>query len=108
MATFFRETAEGVAISIRLTPRSSSDAIEGVEETADGRTHLKARVRAVPEDGKANKALEKLLAKALGLPPRDVSVTSGATSRLKTVSVAGRPDDLSVAIAGLVGQPGGT
>ncbi|CUX32523.1 hypothetical protein AGR6A_Cc190068 [Agrobacterium sp. NCPPB 925] len=37
--------------------------IDGVEQDADGNAHLKARVSAVPEDGKANKALIVLLAK---------------------------------------------
>ncbi|WP_163265315.1 DUF167 family protein [Chelativorans alearense] len=93
--SFFRLTAEGVEVSVRLTPKSSKDAVEGVAETADGRCHLKARVRAVPEDGKANKALEKLLAKWLGMPTRDVSLVTGATSRLKTLYIAGDPQALA-------------
>jgi uncharacterized protein (TIGR00251 family) len=104
MSAFFRETGDGISLSVRLTPRSSADAIEGVETTADGRAHLKARVRAVPEDGKANKALEKLVAKALRLPPRDVAVTAGTTSRLKTLAIAGDPAELSKALLALAGR----
>ncbi|WEX09930.1 DUF167 family protein [Chelativorans sp. AA-79] len=85
----FRESKNGVELFVRLTPKSSADAVEGIAEGPDGRSYLKARVRAVPEDGKANEALERLLAKWLGVAPRDVSVTAGATSRLKTVSVSG-------------------
>lgn len=106
MDAFFRETGDGIALSVRLTPRSSADAIEGVETAADGRAHLKARVRAVPEDGKANKALEKLVAKALRLPPRDVTVTSGTTSRLKTLSVTGDPARLAKALLDVAGRSG--
>jgi uncharacterized protein len=77
---------------VRLTPKSVKDAIEGVEETDDGRFHLKARVRAVPEHGKANAALVKLL----GIAARDVTIAAGATSRLKQVRISGDPDELAL------------
>ena len=56
---------------------------------------LAARVRADAEKGKANQALEKLIADWLGVSPSQVSVVGGATSRLKTVSVAGDPRQLA-------------
>lgn len=98
-ASCFRQTKDGLEIFVRLTPRSSKDAIEAVEKGPDGRSYLKARVRAVPEDGKANRALEKLMAKRLRAAQRDVSVVAGTTSRLKTVLVSGKAEDL---IAGLI------
>ena len=55
---------------------------------------LKARVRAVPEDGKANEALLRLIAKALDVPRRDLDVASGATSRTKVVRFARADDEL--------------
>ena len=82
-------TADGVVLLVRLTPRGGRDAIEGVEELADGRSVLKARVRAAASEGEANAALVKLLAKALGVPPRDVRLVAGATARLKRVHVTG-------------------
>ena len=82
-------TADGVVVLVRLTPRGGRDAIEGVEELADGRSVLKARVRAAASEGEANAALVKLLAKALGVPPRDVRLVAGATARLKRVHVTG-------------------
>ncbi len=82
-------------VSVRLTPKAAKDTLEGAEALADGRVVLKARVRAVPEKGAANKALEALLAKALGLAKSAVSVESGQTSRLKTVLVAGEPKELT-------------
>ena len=84
-ASCFRARPDGLDLFVRLTPKSSSDAIEGVGEAADGSVHLVARVRAVPEKGAANAALERLLAVRFGLPKSAVSVVSGATSRLKTV-----------------------
>ncbi|UXN61992.1 DUF167 family protein [Phyllobacterium zundukense] len=95
----FRKERDGITLFVRLTPKSAKDAIEGVEETDDGRSHLKARVRAVPEDGRANAALVKLLAKQLDLSARDVTIAAGATSRLKQVRISGDPDELALKLA---------
>ncbi|WP_374684824.1 DUF167 family protein [Mesorhizobium sp. J428] len=89
MERVVRLSAGRIDIRVRLTPKSSADRIEGVAAASDGSTHLAARVRAVPEKGAANAALERLVAEWLGVPGRTVSVTGGATSRIKTVSVAG-------------------
>jgi len=101
---FFRPHDKGLDVHVRLTPRSSKDALEGVESTADGRTHLAARVRAVPEKGAANTALEKLLASSLGIARSDVSVVAGGTSRLKTVRLAGDAADLARRLEKLIGR----
>jgi uncharacterized protein YggU (UPF0235/DUF167 family) len=85
----FKADAKGVTLRVRLTPRGGRDAIEGIETLADGSVVLKARVSAAPEKGLANAALEKLLAKALGVPKSSVEVVAGETARLKTVRVAG-------------------
>lgn len=81
--------AGAVALTVRLTPKGGRDAIDGVETLSDGRCVLKARVRAAPSEGEANDALCRMLAKALGVPPRDVSVSAGATSRIKRLTIAG-------------------
>ncbi|HCE22169.1 MAG TPA: hypothetical protein DF282_06600, partial [Hyphomonas sp.] len=49
----------------RVQPNASADRVETWETDAAGRTYLKVRVRAVPEGGKANAAVEKLIAKWL-------------------------------------------
>lgn len=95
MAEFFRPHDKGLDIFLRLTPRASRDAIGKVEEGADGRTHLAARVRAVPEKGAANAALEKLVSAFLDVPTSSVTVVSGATARLKTVRVTGPAAELA-------------
>lgn len=81
--------ADGVTLTVRLTPKGGRDAIDGVEELADGRAALGARVRAVPAEGEANAALIRLIAKAMGVPPRDVSLAAGATGRLKRLAISG-------------------
>ena len=98
---FFTAFDGGLRVSVRLTPKSSRDAIDGVKTAADGNAHLAARVRAVPENGKANKALELLLAKMLGVPKSAVSVTGGQTSRLKTVAVTCEADERDALVSKL-------
>lgn len=49
----------------------------------------RARVAAAPERGRANRALEELLAAALGLPRGQVAVVAGRSSRRKVVEVEG-------------------
>jgi uncharacterized protein len=85
------QTADGVALDVRLTPRGGRDAIEGVENRADGRVVLKARVRAAPFEGQANDALCRLIARALGLAPRQVEIAAGASARIKRLRIAGDP-----------------
>jgi len=92
---------DGIDLFVRLTPKSALDRLEGAETSADGRSHLKARVRAVPENGAANKTLEKLVAKALGVPASAVSVIAGGTSRLKTLRILGDPKVLSQRVEAL-------
>ncbi|MDX8500307.1 DUF167 family protein [Mesorhizobium sp. VK4C] len=89
MSAPFRLRGDGIDLYVRLTPKAALDRIESVETAADGRSHLKARVRAVPENGAANAALERMVAKALGVPGSAVSVVAGGTSRLKTLRVLG-------------------
>ena len=86
--------ANGIRVRVRLTPKSSRDAVEGLEQTADGPA-IKVRVRAAPEKGEANAALAKALAKWLGVPKSRVELVGGAQSRLKTLLVSGNAAELS-------------
>ncbi|MBS0244275.1 MAG: DUF167 domain-containing protein [Proteobacteria bacterium] len=79
---------DGLLIRIRLTPKAQTDLVVGLEATADGPA-LKARVRAVPEDGAANAAAERLLADWLGVAKSNVKLASGGKSRVKTLHVSG-------------------
>ena len=99
----FRLRPDGLDLFVRLTPKAAVDRLEGLEVTADGRGHLKARVRAVPEKGAANAALEKLVARALDLPASNVSVNAGGTSRLKVLRIGGDPVTLAEAVRALTG-----
>lgn len=66
-----------------------------MEKTADGSVQLKAYVTTVPEDGKANKTLIKMLAKSCKLQVSKISVASGATNRNKQLLIEGETLELS-------------
>ena len=77
-----------VIVRVRLTPKSSVEGVDGVAPCAEGLA-LSARVRAVPAEGEANAALEKLIARWLDVPKSTVRVTAGARSRLKSLTISG-------------------
>lgn len=93
LATTMTQTAEHtLELRIKVVPGSSRDRIAGL--LGD---RLKVAVSAPPEGGKANKAVCKLLASALGVPTRDVSVTAGHTQPQKTTTILGVTVDQAVA-----------
>ena len=96
-----RVTGDLITFQVRLTPKGGRDAVEGWTEGADGTAHLKARVRAVPENGKANAALVALLAASLDVPKSAVRIASGATARLKRVEIIGNAATLAARLEGL-------
>jgi uncharacterized protein len=98
VAACYRTRPDGLDLFVRLTPKASTDAIDGVQAAADGAIHLAARVRAVPDKGAANAALERLLADKLDLPRRAACVVAGSTSRLKTVRLTGDTAEIIEAI----------
>lgn len=79
----------GVTLAVKLTPKAAKDALVRIEEDADGKPRLKATVTAIPEKGKANTALIKLLSKKLGLPKTSIELIAGDQSRLKTILLKG-------------------
>jgi len=85
-------------LHVRLTPKGGRDSVDGIEQLADGRSVLKARVRAAASDGEANEALVRLMAKTLDVPPRDVTLAAGAASRIKRLAIAGEPAKLAAAL----------
>ncbi len=70
-------------LHVHVTPRASRDTVAGFDDAG----RLKVRVTAPPAEGAANEAVTKLLAKALRIPPRDIILVRGATSREKHLEV---------------------
>ena len=77
-------TPAGVSIHVYIAPRASANRVLGVHGGA-----LKVALAAPPVEGAANRALVAFLAKSLGVPRSAVALTSGQTSRKKTVAVSG-------------------
>lgn len=71
----------GTTIALRVTPKASRNVI-----TRDG-DDLRIYVTTVPENGKANTAVTKLLAKALGIPKSSLTLIRGETSRDKVFQI---------------------
>lgn len=69
-------------LSVHVTPRAGKDEAHGWRGF-----ELAVRVTAAPEDGKANAAVCRVLAKALGVPKSSVRVIAGGTSRHKVVDL---------------------
>jgi len=88
---------------VRLTPKARAERIEGTILDGDGQLRLKIAVTAPPEDGKANSALIKLLAKKLRVPPSTLSIVGGHTQRLKVVHVAGDASELARRVSRVLG-----
>lgn len=76
-------------LRVKLKPRCHKDAINSIDEAG----LLTASVTASPVQGAANKALEALLAKELGVPKTYVLVVRGHTARVKTIEIAGMTDE---------------
>ncbi|MBO9534369.1 MAG: DUF167 domain-containing protein [Solirubrobacteraceae bacterium] len=74
-----------VRLAVRVTPRAKRPGLAG--RRADG--VLLVRVGAPPEDGRANSEVCAVVARAIGVRPRDVTVVIGPTSRDKVLEVAG-------------------
>jgi len=103
-ARLWTVAAGGLTVSARLTPKGGRDAIEGIEQLADGRVVLKARVRAAASEGEANAALVRLIAATLDIAPRRVTLTAGATARIKRLMIEGDAAALAAALEKVVQQ----
>lgn len=90
--------AEGVRLAVRLTPKAGRDGIEGLKPTADGGVELAVKVTAVPENGKANDALLRLLAKRVKLPVSALRLVAGMTDRHKQILIGGDAAALDAAL----------
>jgi uncharacterized protein (TIGR00251 family) len=69
---------------VRVVPRASRSELVGEHDGA-----LRVRIAAPPVDGAANDELVRLLARTFGVTRNAVEITSGQTSKLKTVQVFG-------------------
>lgn len=79
-----RESGGRILLDLKVSPAASRDAILGLYGE-----RLKVSVRAPPERGRANRAVEELLRRSLGLDRGTVGLFSGEVSSVKTFEVTG-------------------
>jgi hypothetical protein len=77
-------TPTGIVLFVRVISRASKSAIDGTRGDA-----LLVRLKAPPVDGAANAELIRVIAAALDVPARNVSIASGEHARQKRVAVTG-------------------
>jgi len=93
-------TPDGLLLRVKAQPGARKNGVTG---THDGR--LKVAVTQAAEKGKANAALQKVLAAALGLKKSQIELTAGPTSALKTFRLTGLDaDELSKRINAILDQ----
>ena len=97
--------ADGIALTVRLTPKGGRDAVDGIECLADGRAfsrcgcgRRRARVRPTARCSGCWHAV-------LGVPSRDVVLLSGETSRIKRLLIRGDASALAVSLAQYFAHP---
>ena len=73
-------------------PNSSLTKVSGRAQTPEGEDCIKINVTAIPEKGKANKALLAFLAKTLSVPKTCLEITSGETDRYKKIEISTKKD----------------
>ncbi len=100
MTGCWRVVADGVAVAVKVQPRSRRPGLQGTAPSAAG-TRLRIGVSEAAEDGRANRAACATLARALGLPAGRVRVAAGAASREKTLLVDGDPAAILAGLAAL-------
>jgi uncharacterized protein len=97
---FWRATADGVTLMMKVQPKSRRPGLQGVAPGVDGE-RLRLGVTEAAEGGRANDAVRALIADILHLPRSAVTIIAGATSRKKTVRVLGDPAALADRLAAL-------
>jgi uncharacterized protein len=101
----WRVASAGIKMLVRATPKSAREGVDGLIATPQGPA-LAVRVRAAPDKGEANRAIERLVAEWLGVPKSRVAVPAGAKARIKTVEIAGDAARLAALIEARLGRRG--
>jgi uncharacterized protein (TIGR00251 family) len=91
----FDDAADGsFLVSVRAQPGARTSGVTGIHDGA-----LRIRVREPADRGRANAAIGRELAAALGLRPAQVTMTSGGSSRAKRFRIEGcTRDELRAAL----------
>jgi len=89
LPALYSEGKDGLYLNVHAQPGARRAQLRGLHGDA-----VKIAIGEVAQDGKANKAIVQVIAKAVNLPVSDVKITSGMTSRRKRVLLRGNSDTL--------------
>ncbi len=89
-------------MTLRVTPGASRTGFAGLADTANGGRALKLSVTAVAEEGRANDAVIKFLAKTWRVPKSGLTLVAGVTDRNKIIHVSGSPEHLMPRLIGVL------
>jgi uncharacterized protein (TIGR00251 family) len=90
-----QERDGALLFTVRVVPRASRSCVAGEHDGA-----LRVCLIAPPVNGAANEELVRLLARSLGLPPRDVEITGGHSSKVKQIRARGAARERLESLAG--------
>ena len=85
----FTQTETDIRVSIRLTPNAAKDRFDKIVADAKGEGVLRIAVTATPEQGRANKALIRFLAKQWRIPKTSMTLIRGTKDRNKVLTIDG-------------------
>lgn len=71
-------------LELSVTPRAATDRVGPFRDGV-----LRVRVTRPPADGEANRAVLRLVARAIGLPVSRLSVVAGERARRKRITIEG-------------------
>ncbi len=85
--SLFTVNNDGLTFTVRVSPKAKQDCIGDIFLDQNNQKILKIYTTALPEDGKANEAIIKLLAKAWGLKKNQIKIISGFKQRNKIIRI---------------------
>ncbi|MFT3670604.1 DUF167 family protein [Aestuariivirga sp.] len=101
MTQALRQTAKGLHLFVKATPKASRDEVTGIVPLADGREAVAIKVTSVPEKGKANAAIVGLIAKSAGIPKSALEQVAGETDRNKVFRIVSHAEAVQTWAEGL-------
>lgn len=101
MSTALRPTAKGLHLFVRATPKASRDEVTGLVPLADGKEAVAVKVTSVPEKGKANAAIQALIARQAGIPRSALEQVAGETDRNKVFRIVSHAEAVQTWCLGL-------
>lgn len=96
-----RRFGDGTAIDISVTTGSGKDEITG---TCNWRSRILVRVKEKPVGGRANAAIVRMFSETLDVSARDVRITAGEKSSLKTIRVERDIEEVRASLAQILGE----